>query len=128
MKLLMGVFVVMLGMTSFGEREARAQCTEANIARIATYYWTVKPLCQTQQYVYCAKEAPDDPKSPCRINATCMKYVLLCKAPAPQSTPSPITRQSLPDVTVPASFPEEGSPPLSDGTYRDAAGSSPSSR
>ena len=103
MKLITGLAMVVLGILAMGEREARAQCTAPQIAAIANYYWTVKPLCQSQPEVKCAEVAPGDPKSPCRANATCMKYILLCSSHSAQS------EQSLPasEELVPASFPSD---------------------
>jgi hypothetical protein len=46
-------------------------------AAIATYYWTTKPLCNTQPIVYCAVERLIDSQTPCRFGP-CHDYVLHC--------------------------------------------------
>lgn len=62
-------------------------CSTAQRALITTYYWTVKPLCNTQPVVQCAVERQRDPQSPCRI-AACQDYVVQCNAQSMQGRPA----------------------------------------
>lgn len=100
----MGLVVMMFGLLAIEEGTARAQCTPAQIQAIANYYWTVKPLCQTQQMVSCEQEWPNDPKSPCRANSSCKKYTLLCRSGSTNQGTFQSVDPTMSDEQPPASF------------------------
>lgn len=60
------------------ETDATGGCPSTYRTSIAVYYWTTKPLCNTQPIVSCAIEALTSDGAPACKTLVCRDYVYYC--------------------------------------------------